>query len=173
MKKRPYVLVTGASAGLGKFLALESVRNGYSVILVALPGSGLEIVADWLRNFKNTEVHCVETDLASDSGPDKVFNYCSSHQLQITILINNAGIGMESAFSTFPNQLCTSLMQLNTLAVVRMTGLFLPQLKSIKESFILNVSSLASYTPMPFKGIYAASKAFINSFSCSLRTELK
>jgi len=173
MISKSFALITGASTGLGKHLAHECALKGFPLILVALPGTGLERAAKDLRKHTGVEVHFVEADLTDESGPVKIFNFCTVHSYHVGLLINNAGVGLESSFESVPLSFCTSLMQLNTLAVVKMTGLFLPHLKTAKDAHILNVSSLASYTPMPFKGIYSASKAFINSFSCSLRTELK
>lgn len=173
MKRKPYALITGASSGLGIALAEKCALRGYPLILVALPETGLEQVANMLTMKTGVEVHKVETDLTFDDGPFDVFNYCMDKNLQVGILINNARIGFESYFDEATLEYCTTLVKLNTLAVVKMTRLFLSSLKLCDSSFILNVSSLASYTPMPFKGIYAASKTFVNSFSCSLRTELK
>jgi uncharacterized protein len=173
MEAKEYALITGASSGLGKYLSWECARKGYSLILVSLPGTELQEVADLIAQKAGIEVHIIETDLSLKNGPDAVFEYCTKNNLRVRVLINNAGMGLESSFTSLPVAFCSSLLQLNMLAVVELTQLFLPGLLRWNSSYILNVSSLASYSPMPFKGIYAASKSFINSFSRSLRTELK
>lgn len=173
MKLKPYALITGASSGLGMHLAKECALAGYPVILAALPQTGLEKVVAEIKTYPGAEAWCIEVDLTDEAGPQTVLEFCKLNGLNVGLLINNAGIGLESSFDTVPVSYCSKLMQLNMLAVLKMTCLFLPQLKLFPAAYILNVSSLASFTPIPFKGIYSASKVFINFFSRSLRTELK
>lgn len=168
-----FALITGSSSGIGKYLAAECAAAGYQIVLVALPETGIHHIARNLRYRFNCIVHVVECDLSSASGPETVFRYCIQKNLQVSVLINNAGIGCEDAFGNLHLSRCNDLLQLNMVAVVKMTKLFLPVLQAATHAYIMNVSSLASFTPVPFKGIYAASKAFIRSFSLSLRHELK
>ena len=172
MKAEKYALITGASTGIGRYLALECAKNGYHLVLTALPGTGIELVARNLRFRFDCDVHAVEADLSTPHGPEQILSYCLTHQLQISVLVNNAGIGGESEFRSMSLMHCNTLLQLNTVAVVKLTRLFLPVLEQ-QQSYILNVSSLASFIPMPFKCIYAASKTFIRHFSLLLRAELK
>jgi len=102
-----------------------------------------------------------------------VYTKIKSAGLSISILINNAGIGLENRFESVSANFCSDLMNVNAYTVALLSRLFLQDLQQHPSSYILNVSSLACFTPMPYKGIYAASKAFVYSFSRALATELK
>jgi uncharacterized protein len=168
---RKTALITGASTGLGKFLALECAKRDFNLILVALVDTGLDAVKSILIDTYHVKVHIIETDLSVESNIRSIKSYCVDNNIKIDFLINNAGLGFEAKFSTLTFDFCSKLLDVNIKATVLLTKLFLNDLKQ-QKGFLLNVSSLASFAPIPYKSIYAASKSFIRSFGTALRSEL-
>ena len=167
-----FALITGASHGIGKAIAAGFASRNYNLILVALPASNLDKVACELRGSYDVKVCHFEVDLTTPTGPQQVFDWVKTQKLQVSVLVNNAGMGHEGNFESTPWTYINSMMQLNMNAVVQLTYLFLPELKQRNQAYILNVGSLASFRPMPFKIIYTASKSFVFFFSRALREEL-
>lgn len=172
-ESRMAALVTGASTGLGRFLALECAKRDFDLVLVALPNTGLQTVKDVLAASYKIDIHTIETDLSIEENILGIKSYCYENNITINFLINNAGIGFETAFHSLSANFCTKLIDVNIKATVLITRLFISDLQRLSKSYILNISSLASYTAMPYKSIYAASKSFIRCFTTALRTELK
>lgn len=171
-RARRCALVTGASQGLGLALARQCAARGMGVLLVALPGSGVEGVARQLAAEFGVEAASLEIDLTSPTGPEAVASWVAGLRLPLSVLINNAGISCTGHFedSTLAqNERC---IQLNTLALVKTTHLLLPHLRQHTPAHVLNVASLAAFFPMPLKPVYAPSKAFVVQFSLSLRQDL-
>ena len=167
-----FALLTGASHGIGKSIAEELASKNYNLILTALPESDLSALATDIKTKYNVEVHHFETDLSQENGPQRLYDWCKENNFKINILINNAGIGHEGAFDSTPFSFIENMMRLNMNVVVNLTYLFLPDLKKYKDAYILNVGSLASFRPIPFKIIYTASKSFVFFFTRALREEL-
>ena len=173
MNARHHTLITGASSGIGLALAEECARRSMRLVLVALPGTGLTGVARSLRRRLGTDVVSYEGDLTDMSFIHSFFSDLEAKGIRISVLINNAGMGYEGRFDDLAVGFCNTLMQLNMQSLVVLTRLALEHMKSLEKGYILNVSSLASFTPMPYKCMYAATKSFVYSFSRALRAELK
>jgi uncharacterized protein len=168
-----YALITGASGGIGKSLATACAQRKMNLILVALRNTGLETITQSLKNTYNIDVQYFECDLTIPNEPQRLHQWVLSNHLNVKLLVNNAGIGYEDSFENLSIEFCENLMRLNMQVVVVMTRLFIPELKKSIGSSILNVSSLASFSPMPYKSLYAASKSFVYSFSRAVCEELK
>jgi uncharacterized protein len=166
-----YALVTCASKGLGRCFALELAKRGINSILVALPGDGVSEVP---RKCKELGVESVyfETDLVEKENILKLINWVKQNS-QLSMLINNAGQGATHCFAESNLELINSLIQLNIASVSLITHQLLPKLMSNKPSHILNVSSLASFSPMGYKAVYSATKCYIQHFSKALEQGLK
>jgi len=170
---KPFALITGASDGFGKSLALDCARRKHNLILVALPGAELYHLAGFItRNF-NVEVVCIEADLSNLDDCLKVHNHILQHELQVNILINNAGIGGTHFFEEKDVIDYHKQIQLNVTAPTVLTRLLLDNLKANAPSHVLNVSSLASFFCLPKKQVYAGTKSYLLAFSRSLRQELR
>lgn len=168
-----FALITGASDGFGKSLALECAQRKHNLILVALPGAELYHLAGFItRNF-SVEVVCIEADLSKLDDCVKVYDQISQQHLQINILINNAGIGGTHFFEEKDVIDYHRQIQLNVTAPTVLTRLFLDNLKANAPSHVLNVSSLASFFYLPKKQVYAGTKSYLLAFSRSLRRELR
>ena len=173
MDSKYYTLITGASEGLGRSIAVECAGRNMNLILIALPGPELRNLADYIRRNYSVDVVCFEEDLCKEGSCLTIFNKVSALSLQVNILINNAGIGGTFLFEDGSLQFYEKLIRLNVLATTLITRLFLEDLKRCPKSYILNVGSMAGFFYIPKKHVYGASKSFIYSFSKSLRSELK
>jgi uncharacterized protein len=168
-----FVLITGASAGIGKALAFEFARNAKNLLLIALPETGLEVLAEEISETFHVSVNTFCCDLTDESSPGRIFEWCIRMKFHVQVLVNNAGFGNLELFSQSRISLLSNMLKLNNHSVVLMTHLFIPQLRTYKQSYILNVSSMAAFLPVPQKSVYAATKSFIFAFSDSLRHEMK
>jgi hypothetical protein len=167
------VLITGASVGIGRAIAERCGKNGRNLILIALPGENLEEISYDLGSRYGIKTFYVEIDLTAPNASRLVYDWCQEKSLVVNTLVNNAGIGYQGKFEKLDPSFCESLLQLNVIALTLMTRVFLPDLMRQKNARILNVSSIGSFYPMPFKSIYAASKAYVTAFSEALHEELK
>lgn len=172
-KDKPYTLVTGASSGIGKSLATKCAKSGMNLVLVALPKTGLPDIAEQFKKKYGIHVHCIEVDLTKKNAPRKIYDQCLKRKLNVNNLINNAGMGHLGAFIESGIAYTEKMMLLNMVSLVKLTRFFIPELLKQKSARILNVGSLASMFPIPYKSVYSATKAFVFSFSNSLREELK
>lgn len=167
-----YAVITGASSGLGKAFAIELAKEKHSLLLISLPNEDLpELCNDLKRKYK-IQVAYFETDLSEKENVLSVVEWINS-KYQIDILINNAGIGGTKQFEQVKIEYLEKIIELNITATTLLTHELLPNLKSRKKAHVLNISSLAGLSPIPYKTIYPASKAFIHSFSRGLNEELK
>lgn len=172
MRKNNYTLVTGASTGLGKELALECARQGRNLILTALPGENIDKLGEEISGKYEVLVQTFETDFTR-VGAVELFADKLNKKYALNLLVNNAGIGGTVSFLEASPEYIDQIVLLNMRALVLLTRLLLPNLKLNKESYILNIASMASFGPMPFKTVYPASKAFVYSFSRGLGAELR
>ncbi|WP_053222462.1 SDR family NAD(P)-dependent oxidoreductase [Roseivirga seohaensis] len=171
---KKFALVTGSSNGIGRAIAENCAARGFNVLLVALPEPKLEEVTNALATkYPNQEFHCLGVNLMDAEAPQEVFQWCQKNNFVVDILANNAGLGNSGDFLSKKAEFYFGQMQLNMVAMVMLTHHFLPEMQKLDKAYILNVASMASYYDIPFKGIYAASKKFVSSFSHSLRYELK
>jgi short-subunit dehydrogenase len=171
-KSNAFTLITGASTGLGKEIALECARRGRSVILVALPGRDLPGLAEQLERRYGIEAIAVEVDLTAPGVVRGLVQEVLSRHA-IDALINNAGIGGTAEVALAEVDYLDAMIMLNVRSTVMLTRLLLPELLRHPQAFILNVSSAAAFRPMAYKAVYAASKSFIKNFSQALREELR
>lgn len=167
----PYTLITGASGGLGKEFAIQCARRGRNMILFALPGSTIRSIAGQLQQQYGIDVQVFEFDLANS---DQLQQHAQTirEQYPVDFLINNAGIGGTAPIRDTSLQRIDQIIQVNVRSTALLTHLLIPHLLQHKHSYILNVSSMAAFTPIAYKTVYPASKAFISSFSLGLREEL-
>ncbi|MFK5855456.1 MAG: SDR family NAD(P)-dependent oxidoreductase [Bacteroidota bacterium] len=167
-----YTVITGASRGLGKSLAIECAKEGRNLILVSLPNENIAHTAYEISQTFDIKAVSYEINLTIDKDVDSLSAWIKSN-FSIDMLINNAGMGGTDYFDEAHTDYLDTIIQLNMKALVQLTHKLLPALKKSSNSHILNISSLAAFGPMPYKTIYPASKAFVSSFSRGLNAELK
>jgi len=167
-----YALITGGSAGIGKAFAEELARMKVDLMLVALPGSGLEEFASYLTEKYSVTVKYLCVDLTTPEGPGKVKEFTNQNAIRIDILINNAGIGHIGALDEHTFEGIDEMILLNIRALTLMTRYYIEDLKKAEKGIVINLGSFGSFMPSPYKSIYIASKAYVYYFSYALRREL-
>lgn len=166
-----WAVVTGASQGIGRALALDLARRGYPIILIARRAEVLEDIATTIRDRYKVEVEVMPSDLADpELRKDTV---AKLRQRNVSILCNNAGTATFGPFINLDPEGETKQVQLNSLAVHDLVLAVLPGMVDRHAGAILNVGSAAGNMAIPHNATYTASKAFVNTFSESLRGELK
>lgn len=167
-----FALITGAGQGLGRAYAIELARRGHNVLLTALPGENLsDFCAGLQSDFKITAA-CFECDLTQENEIARLTGWIEENYA-IDMLINNAGIGGSSEFEKTKAYLINNMILLNVRAMALITHQLLPVLRRQKQAWILNVSSMASFSPIGYKTVYPATKVFVLNFSRGLYQELK
>jgi short-subunit dehydrogenase len=155
------VLITGASRGIGRAIAETLVKNGYEVI-------GTSRFPDKL-NDKLPEVKYLPLDLTDPQSIDKLVKSIGD----IDILINNAGVSQIGPVEEVPMENVRRLFELNLFGVIHLTKAVLPSMRKRNKGFIINISSMAGKTSVPFSSIYAATKHGLDGFTKALRIEMK
>lgn len=172
INKEFYTLITGASKGIGRAIALEMASRGHNLILNSLPGEDLRNMSLEITTNYKVAVEIFEIDLTDTDGPIKLFHEVTGAGLNVNILVNNAGIGIEGPLERYTKADIDNIIFLNIRALTLLTTLFIPELKKT-DSYILNISSLGSFVAMPYKSVYLASKSYIFYFTRALEAELK
>ena len=168
-----YALITGASAGIGKQLAINCAQLGYNLFLVSLPETGLKKFSKEIAEKHSVDVQNLEIDLTEFDAPQKVFDFAKQQQITISILANNVGLGHNGKFENLSTKLIDDMILLNVRTSTMLMFLFLPQLKKLDKAYILNISSLSAFTPLPYKGVYAASKTYLLFLTRAIKHEIK
>ena len=167
-----YILITGASKGIGMALAREFAKEGGNLILTARSLAELELLAEELRAQFNITVHTFALDLLKPDAVDNLYEWCAGNKYPVRVLVNNAGTGLYGNFDDVPLESYQDMLYLNQTVLLNMCYVFLPMLKEIPRAHILNVASVAAFHPTPYLSAYGASKSFVLKFSLALRQEL-
>ncbi len=165
-------LVTGASSGIGRAIAIKLADEGAALVLVARDTDRLEALADELRTGCGVEVEVLAADLTDRADLSRVEARLIAAP-PIDALVNNAGLGTYGEFRTLDPDGEVREIELNVTALVRLTRAVVPAMVERGRGWILNVSSMASLQPTPLNATYGATKAFVTSFSESLHEELR
>ncbi|HLO60917.1 MAG TPA: SDR family NAD(P)-dependent oxidoreductase [Bacteroidales bacterium] len=167
-----FAVITGASQGLGKAFATELARQGKNLILVSLPDQNLQQLSEELAEQYQVKAVCYQTDLTNDKNV-RLLALWINNNFDVNLLINNAGIGGTHKFRDVGVGYINNIIQVNVMATAVLTHQLLPNLMRQNQSYILNVSSLAAFSPVGNKTVYPATKAFVHSFTRGLYAELK
>ncbi len=166
-------LVTGASSGIGETFAQELASRQTNLVVVARSKDKLDRLATQLQQQYNIQVDVIAQDLTEPNATQILFNTITQKGITIDLLINNAGFGDYGAFIERPLEKQVTMIQLNNIALVELTHLFLPGMKQRGSGGIINVASIAGFQPLPYLSIYAATKAFVLSFTEAIWAENK
>jgi short-subunit dehydrogenase len=174
MPPQQTALITGASVGIGHELARQFAKGGYNLVLVARNEEKLKTVAEEMRAL-GVQADYIVADLARPEAPLALFADVRNRNLNIDVLVNNAGFGALGKFHELDPQRQLDMIQVNVTAVVELTHLFLQGMvaRNAGGAGILNVASTAAFQSGPHMAIYYASKAFVLSFSEAIAEELK
>ena len=169
-----HALITGASAGIGQEFARQVAGRAATLILVARREERLRALRDELAaRHPQLRIAIRPSDLALTDNVIELLSWLESEKFQIDFLINNAGLGDLGRFATSDMEKIDRMMLVNMVALTRLTRSLLPPMIERKRGAILNVSSSASFLPIPKFAVYAATKAYVTSFSDALRSELR
>ncbi|HBB32669.1 MAG TPA: oxidoreductase [Cyanobacteria bacterium UBA8803] len=167
----PTALITGGSGGIGAAFARELAQRQTDLVLVSRSAEKLHKLAQELQQKHEIKVEVIVQDLIAPEATTKVFETVTKKKISIDLLINNAGFGDYGSFSESDRTKQLQMIQLNCLALVDMTHLFLPQMLQRRSGSIINVSSIAGFQPLPYLSVYSATKAFVLHFSEALWAE--
>lgn len=170
---RSYVLITGATTGIGYELAKLYADDGNNLILVARDEERLEKVKEELILLYNINVYSISLDLSGDNSCEELLNFVNKKNLTVDILINNAGLGSFGYLSEIEVEKELKLIDLNIRALTELTKLFLPIMISHGEGAIMNVASTAAFCAGPKMATYYASKSYVLNFTEAIYEELK
>lgn len=170
--RNKYALITGGTSGIGYELAKLFANDGYSLILVARSTDRLQEVTTEFKNL-GVEVTPIEKDLFKDGAAQEVYDEVKKMNIPVEVLINDAGQGQVGMFTEVELQRHLDIIHLNVISLVTLTRLFLADMLKRDSGKILQLGSIVSKTPAPYFAVYAASKAFVLSFSEALSHELK
>ncbi|QQK79152.1 SDR family oxidoreductase [Salicibibacter cibi] len=167
------VLITGASNGIGREYSYFFAEKGYNVILVSRSKNKLDQLATDLQKRYNVDVTVIVQDLSEEWSAKYVYEKVTEKNLGVDMLVNNAGFGTTGDFLDSSETDTHKQVMLNVNAVVNMTQKFLPDMDSKGSGAIINIASTSSFLPIPYMSVYAATKAFVLSFSESLHKEYR
>lgn len=167
-----YVLITGASSGIGYELAKLYANDGHNLILIARNIDRLKIVKSKLNKY-NVEIKILSLDISKNYDIEKLFNYVEINKLNINTLINNAGIGSFGDFKDIEWGKEEALIDINIKALTRLTKYFLPKIIENKSGGLLNVASTAAFCSGPRMAAYYASKAYVLNLTEAIYEECK
>ncbi len=179
MNSQKTVLVTGGGSGIGKEICKRFYKEGYQLVVISLDADELNTLQEELSslNMPNSQpVHCLPLDLTGSNATRNVGAFCDKIHCDIDILINNAGFGLHDKHSDLNLDQVNAMLHLNILAVSGLCHLFANRMLQSKTSTpktIINIGSTSAFQPIPMLAAYAASKAFVVSFTEALSVELK
>jgi len=169
---RKTALITGAAGGIGLELAKLLAKDGYDLVLVDKSEALLTVIPT-LQIKPELLIKPIITDLTRHNVAQEIFDTLQSEDIEIEILINNAGFGNYGAFVETDWETESRMLQLHVLTLTHMTKLFLKGMLQRGKGRIMNVASVAAFQPSPFMAIYFASKAFVLSFSEAIANEVQ
>jgi uncharacterized protein len=165
------VLVTGASAGIGRSLALVFARHGFDVILVSRREAALQAVAsEIVQTGRRAQV--IAADLEVTSGAQELHDRLKRDGVEVDVLVNNAGFGMQGRFDQLPLDRQIAMIQLNVTSLTALTRLLMPSMLARNTGGVLNVASTAAFQPGPLMAVYYATKAYVLSFTEAIAEEV-
>lgn len=168
---RPLAVITGASSGIGYELAKVFARNRFDLIIAA-EDPRIHGVATELKSYGG-EIQSVQVDLATEKGVKKLYDRIREAGRPVDSVVMNAGVGVGGEFVTTKLEEELNLIELNVVSLIRLTKLVLPDMIARGRGRLLYTSSIAAEMPGPYYAVYAASKAFVQSFSEAIRNEVK
>jgi hypothetical protein len=164
-------LVTGASSGIGAAFARELAGRGCALVLVARREDRLKALAHELESAHPIKVYVVPADLSRPEAAAGVRAETDKLGLRVDMLVNNAGFATYGPFETIDPVRDHDQVMVNVAAVVALTHVYLPGMVERRDGAVINISSAGAFQPMPYQAVYAASKAFLQSFSEALWAE--
>ncbi len=171
--KKGYVLITGATSGIGYELMLLFAKDRNNLFLVSRNKEKLSLIKKDVEKKFSVDVEYLPIDLSLPESPKKVYDFAKRKNLNVSVLVNNSGFGLGGEFVKLDIKREEEMINLNILALTKLTYYFLQDMKKKNRGKILNVSSLAGFLPIPYMNVYSATKSYVLSFSEALSFELQ
>lgn len=169
-----YTLITGGSSGIGRATAILLAQEGHNLILVSNEESSLLQTQALIQSkYKSCSVKIFYVDLTAPSACNNILSFTQKEKLDVNILINNAGFGTYGYYNEVDTAKEVKMIELNVLAVYKLTRLFLNEMAKKNEGRIINIASIAAFQPGPKLAVYSATKSFVLNYSRALNYELK
>lgn len=172
-KLLPVTLITGASMGVGRALAVAFAGKGHHLLLVARSKDLLAACAAELQGNYGIQVFCCPSDLAEQDAPERIFRYSVEHNLAVRHLVNCAGISRAADFSDLPLPDLEAIISVNVTASVRLIRMFLPGMLAERKGTVINIASLGGAQGVPGLALYSATKSFLITLTEALHVELE
>ena len=166
-------LVTGASSGIGAAISRELASRGHAITLVARREERLRTLAKELTSEHGVTADVIASDVGTPEGRERLVGELRDRGRAVELLVNNAGFGHQADFARSPRERMVEMVDLNVGTVVDLTSRFLTGMIDRGRGSVINIASTAAFQPLPGSAVYAASKAFVLSFSEAIRTELR
>jgi short-subunit dehydrogenase len=170
---KEYILITGASSGIGYEMAKILAQKKYNLILVARSIQKLEQLQKHLVERHQVEVHFIPKDLSNPQNAKDLYHEIKSKNLIVTHLVNNAGFGGYGDFMETSLDHELDMVNLNISSLMVLTKLFGKDMMQRRAGRIMNVASILSFLPFPYYSVYSASKSFVLAFSQTIAAELE
>ncbi|MFA5624889.1 MAG: SDR family NAD(P)-dependent oxidoreductase [Bradymonadales bacterium] len=170
---KAYALVTGASSGIGRAIALELAAGGADLLLLSNDEEGLKTLKASISRDFGVKVEILCMDLARANAAKKVLSFCQEHEITVDMLVNNVGVFSFGALACTPPERVEAMIALHISCSTALIQAFAPSLMERRRGYILNISSMSVWMPMPGIGVYNATKSYIRNLSLSLYYELK
>ncbi|MFD7663820.1 SDR family NAD(P)-dependent oxidoreductase [Streptomyces sp. NPDC059788] len=171
--KRRTAVVTGAATGIGAAVTERLAGQGMHLVLVARDGARLEAAAERLRAEYGTQVSTLALDLSQQDAPSRLAEWLANAGTEVDVLVNNAGAGLTGPVAGSDPARVRHLVDLNAGAVAELTARLLPAMVARGGGAIVNIASTGAYAPAPYVAAYAASKAFVLSFTQAVWAETR
>lgn len=171
--RNPFAVITGASQGIGAEYARALAVRKYDLLLVSRNARRLDQLAKDLQQQYEVSVRTESLDLSDSDAAQRLYAVTQQQRSEVDLLVNNAGFGFYGAFINMPQPEIRDMLQLHIVTIVESIRLFLPDMVKRGSGAIINIASIAGMLPLPYMAEYAATKAFLISFSEALATEVR
>lgn len=168
-----FILITGASTGIGENMARQLAAKQYNLILVARNQHKLQQLKNELEEKYSITIEMMAVDLAKVENAVALHQKVKHHGFKVEMLINNAGVGSYGDFTETSLAQDLDMIKLNISSLVALTKLFAQDMKANRSGKIMNVASLLSFLPFPYYSVYSATKAFVLAFTETIAAELE
>lgn len=166
-------VITGASRGIGESYATQLAGLGYDLLLVARDSERLDRVARSVRASHSVSADTLILDLSLGDAAERLYAEVRARSESVDVLVNNAGFGLYGEFITMPMPRIEEMVRLHIMTLVKTVRLFLPGMLERRRGAMINVASTAGLRPLPYLALYAATKAFMISFSEAVAMEAR
>jgi short-subunit dehydrogenase len=170
--KDNFALITGASGGIGACFARALAARGRNLVLVARSKDKLEALRSEIAAKHSLRIEVIEQDLSEEGAAQRLAATLTERGIAVDLLVNNAGFGAHGQFWKLPLDRQVMMLRLNIVTLTELTHLLLPGMVERRGGGIINISSTASFQPVPYTSVYAATKAYVTSFSMGLAEEV-